>query len=260
MSTNLTTDCHPAECQATFTINGERGDQKFSYGCIVTLQADEKEADTFLWEVISSPPRSGNLLTGSVQSQARLSLPFPGTYIVQLTVTKGDCTAQARHTILVGVSDCVPYPCPYLCHPIEQPEETPARVVAAGILDLGQRPETQGAGSLLTLRAIDPSQGLATLHFEGYDYALSQKGVYVIKALPYQEQAGTLSSHSGQQDQGQSSLVIVQFIQFCEEGFQLRMVDLAQLPNGRPNLGPCMIEVSEVWPHVPQSSKTDCAE
>ncbi|MCP4711202.1 MAG: hypothetical protein GY869_21490, partial [Planctomycetes bacterium] len=51
MTTNLTGDCQAAECQATFTINGKGGDQKFSHGCVVTLQADEKEADTYLWEL-----------------------------------------------------------------------------------------------------------------------------------------------------------------------------------------------------------------
>lgn len=112
MTMNVNSNCQSVECQATFTINGERGHQKFSFGCTVTLQADEKEADSYLWELVSSPPKCANVLTGVTLAQARLALPIPGTYVVQLTLTKGDCTAQDRRIILVGVSDCLPYPYP----------------------------------------------------------------------------------------------------------------------------------------------------
>ncbi len=254
MTARLTSDCQPAECQATFTINGKRGDQRFSYGHIVTLQADDRDADTYLWESISSPPPCENLLTGITQPQARLALPVPGPYIIRLTVVKGDSTAQAQQTILVGISDHLPYPWPYIFHPHEEPPGPAVRVVAAAVVDLGQRSETQGPGSLITLVASDPAQGLATLTFEGYDYSQSQKGVYVVNALPYYEDTYKPPALSAQQDQSQSPLVVVQFVQFCQEGFQLRMVDLAELPNGRPKLGPCMIEVSEIRLHGPQSS------
>jgi hypothetical protein len=256
MTATLSSDCQPAECQATFTINGKRGDQRFSYGHIVTLQADDRAADTYLWESITSPPHCENLLTGITQSQARLALPMPGPYIVRLTLVKGDCTAQAQQTILVGVTDWLPYPWPYFHHPHEEHAGPAVRLVAAAIVDLGQRSETQGPGSLITLVASDPTQGLATLTFEGYDYSQGQKGIYVVNALPYYEGTGKQQGASDQPTQGQAPLVVVQFIQFSQEGFQLRMVDLAELPDGRPKLGPCMIEVCEIRPCAPQSSKT----
>lgn len=525
MTANLNSNCQSAECQATFTINGERGNQKFSFGCMVTLQADEKEADTYLWELISSPPKGGNLLTGITLAQARLALPLPGTYVVQLTVTKGDCTAQERRIILVGASDCLPYPCspyylseddiaaienaagtpngenpfvtqeqldnylsvedkaaieeaagipssdnpfvtqeqldnylsqdakaaiekatirpegtnpfitqkhlddylsegdkaaienatirphgqnpfitqehlldylsgddksaienatikpagdnpfvtqkhldnlrqeyflsqddidaiqlaqgfpnnqnpfvtqkqldhylaedkkdaidyasedanadnpfvvrseiitgpkraavdhaiaeangqnpfvarseiitgpkkaailsasdsagadnPFITHQevadklavIKQPEEQPVRIVAAGMIDLSQRQGVQSSGGLITLVDSDPAQGLATLTFAGYDFDQCHQGVYVIKALPITEPGDQPDPVSGTSGQFPRPIIVVQFVRFFPQGFQLHMVDLAQLPAGRPRLGPCMIEVSKI--------------
>ena len=110
MTTKLTSRCRATDdneggtavCQATFTVQGQRGNQKFLTGGIFTLQADDLSADTYLWEVTSSPPACNYLLTGATQLQAKLSLPGPGAYTVQLTVHKVDCTAQERYILWVA--------------------------------------------------------------------------------------------------------------------------------------------------------------
>ena len=110
MSAKLGRECHsladdgaqPGACRATFTVDGQRGNQKLMGGGIFTLQADDAHAETYLWEVTSSPPACDFLLTGATQPTARLSLPGPSAYVVQLTVTKGTCSAQSRVDPLGG--------------------------------------------------------------------------------------------------------------------------------------------------------------
>jgi|GEM_PF-5473928 len=113
MPTQLTRQCQPADpaqnppgpCKATFTANGRAGNQKLLGGGMVALQADEPLADAYSWEVTSSPPSCDYLLTGATQPQARLVLPGPGAYVVQLTVTKGACSAQ--HRVILWVATAV---------------------------------------------------------------------------------------------------------------------------------------------------------
>jgi hypothetical protein len=110
MSTRLTSDCHPSQggddqpapCQATFTVDGQRGDLKFLTAGVVTLEADQADADSYHWQVTSSPPHCDYLLTGSTQRTAKLSMPGSGAYVVQLTVTHGDCVAQSRVILWVA--------------------------------------------------------------------------------------------------------------------------------------------------------------
>lgn len=45
----------PAVCTAKFTVDGQPGNQTFLNGRIVTLQAKQKDADGYRWEVVSSP-------------------------------------------------------------------------------------------------------------------------------------------------------------------------------------------------------------
>ena len=96
------TAAQPGACRATFTVDGQRGNQKLLGGGIFTLQADDTHAETYLWEVTSSPPACDFLLTGATQPTARLSLPGPSAYVVQLTVTKGTCSAQSRVILWVA--------------------------------------------------------------------------------------------------------------------------------------------------------------
>ena len=110
MAIQLTRQCQPADhgqgqpgsCTATFTANGQTGNQKLLGGGMITLQADDTHADTYVWEVTSSPPSCDYLLTGATQPQAKLVLPGPGAYVVQLTVTKGSCSAQNRVILWVA--------------------------------------------------------------------------------------------------------------------------------------------------------------
>ncbi len=110
MVTKLTSHCQPgdgsngppATCGAAFTVDGQRGNQKFLVGGMVTLQADDKSADTYLWQVTSSPPQCDYLLTGATLPQARLTMPGPGAFVVQLTVTEGECSAQNRAILWVA--------------------------------------------------------------------------------------------------------------------------------------------------------------
>ena len=109
MPTKLTSICQPAEadgqpaaCRATFTVDGQRGNQKCLTGGLVSLLADDAKADVYHWEVISHPPQCDYLLTGTTQPQAQLSLPGSGAYVVQLTVSKGDCVAQSRVILWVA--------------------------------------------------------------------------------------------------------------------------------------------------------------
>jgi hypothetical protein len=90
MTSKLTSGCQPASCQATFTIDGRRGNQKYLTGGVVTLQADETSADTYTWQVVSSPPHCDYLLAGGTLARAKLTVPGPGAYVVQLIVTRGD--------------------------------------------------------------------------------------------------------------------------------------------------------------------------
>lgn len=119
MSIKLNHRCQPAEgvgaspssCHAAFRVDGQAGSQKLLAGGIVQLKAEYLTAVSYQWEVLSSPPACDFLLSGATQSQARLSLPGPGTYTVQLTVKDGDCTAQKR-AILWVASPCRLYRLP----------------------------------------------------------------------------------------------------------------------------------------------------
>jgi hypothetical protein len=92
----------PAACQATFTIDGQSGNQKYLTAGIVTLQADDTSADSFHWQVTSSPPHCDYILTGSTQATAKLTMPGSGAYVVQLSVCKGECVAQSRVILWVA--------------------------------------------------------------------------------------------------------------------------------------------------------------
>ena len=115
MAIQLTRQCQPSDngqgqpgpCRATFTANGQTGNQKLLGGGMITLQADDAHADTYVWEVTSSPPSCDYLLTGATQPQAKLVLPGPGAYVVQLTVTKGSCECPKSCDPLGGDS-CEP--------------------------------------------------------------------------------------------------------------------------------------------------------
>jgi hypothetical protein len=104
MTVKFTKDCQPPKCRATFTVDGQRGNQKYRFGGVVTLAADDPSADSYVWQVVSSPPHCDYLLTGATLPQAKLSLPGPGAYTVQLTLTKGECAVQERVILWVATS------------------------------------------------------------------------------------------------------------------------------------------------------------
>ena len=110
MQIKLTSECqsadggnaHPVVCSAKFTVEGQRGNQKFLTGGIFTLLAEDADAASYLWQVVSSPPDCDYLITGVSQHLAKLSLPGSGAYTVQLTVQKEECTAQERVILWVA--------------------------------------------------------------------------------------------------------------------------------------------------------------
>jgi hypothetical protein len=105
----------------------------------------------------------------------------------------------------------------------------PIRLVAAGNLDLSRvsPPTTPGR---LGVIAADPSRGLATLSFLNFE--ASRRERYVVKALPINARAGQ-----------QREMIVVQFVEFTAGGFTLHMADV---PNKKPALGLCMVEVCEM--------------
>ncbi len=102
---------------------------------------------------------------------------------------------------------------------------------AAGVMDLltKELPPTRVGN----LKAVDndPAKGLATLSFSSY--RLSRQNRYIVKALSVHAQAGKDFRDS----------IIVEFVEFHERGFTLHMI---RLRDKKPQLGPCMIEVSEM--------------
>ncbi len=125
MVTKLTSKCQPidggsaspAACRATFTVDGLRGNQKLLAGGILTLCADDACAESYLWDVAANPPTCDYLLTGAAQREARLSLPGPGAFVVQLTVMRGSCTAQTRSILWVATT-CQLYRLPAASEPL----------------------------------------------------------------------------------------------------------------------------------------------
>ncbi len=302
------------QCSANFTIDGQTGNQKVAAEATVTLQAEVTEATTYQWEVTSSPPDCDYQLTGETQVQATLSLPVSGAYVIQLTLSKGQCEARARR-IVWAVTPHREYCLPATGEPLrfngdeawagdltqviqdvdnnlptleqkgaldaaDQPSETnpfitqsalpaggtageltpeqkaaldaanepsaenpvatiadilasPVRVVAAGLLDLKQTPPVSSPGGL-RLTKNDRSRGLATLTFVGYNP--DRHDAYVVTALPVNSLAGEACRQ----------ILAAEFVRFHAEGFDLRLVNLAYLPAGKPTLGLCMIEVSEI--------------
>ena len=119
MDSKYTSNCESDEsnddcattCHAKFTVDGQRGNQKLLAGNKMSLLAEMERADSYLWEVTSSPPNCDFMLTGATQRKAKLSLPGPGAYTVQLTVAKDDCKAQKR-VILWVATPCRMYRLP----------------------------------------------------------------------------------------------------------------------------------------------------
>jgi hypothetical protein len=103
------------------------------------------------------------------------------------------------------------------------------RLVAAGQIDL------RGGASKVVggLHVVDHQEagGLATLSFTSYRFNQSEN--YVVKALPI----------SGQPATDLRTFSLLQLVAFQPSGFVLQM---AQPLAGTTNLGPCMVEVSEI--------------
>jgi hypothetical protein len=96
MTTDMTT---VQECSADFTLDGQSDNYKAAVGVAVALQANDTEATTYQWQVTSSPPGCDYQLTGEAQAQATLTPQETGAYLIQLTVTKGECEDLARHIL-----------------------------------------------------------------------------------------------------------------------------------------------------------------
>ena len=105
------------------------------------------------------------------------------------------------------------------------------RVVAGGTIDLSQVSPTLSLGGLKLINNR-PEYGLATLSFQ--TYKLDRKKNYLIHALPIT--AGLL--------QDPKDLAVIQLVEFTKDGFTLQM---ARLDAKGFVLGPCMIEVSEIF-------------
>jgi hypothetical protein len=107
MTLKLTRQCapgedQPIECNADFTINGQAGHQKLRSAGTVTLVALWQEPQAaYRWDVTGSPPNCQDLLTHLNPYSVIMQLPGPGAYVVQLTVTKGECLAQTRYILWV---------------------------------------------------------------------------------------------------------------------------------------------------------------
>ena len=105
------------------------------------------------------------------------------------------------------------------------------RVVAGGTIDLSQVSPTLSLGGLKLINNR-PEYGLATLSFP--TYKMERKNNYLIHALPIT--AGLL--------QDPKDLAVIQLVEFAKDGFTLQM---ARLDAKGFVLGPCMIEVSEIF-------------
>ncbi len=94
------TSNQPNGCNAEFTINDQRGNQKVNIGDTVTLRAVDTGATTYKWAVVANPPESKHDLKDSTQPQATLSaLEEPGAYVIQLEVAEDQCVARAHHIV-----------------------------------------------------------------------------------------------------------------------------------------------------------------
>lgn len=273
------------EFSAKFMINGAAGNVKITVGGTVALQAEHVSENVYYaWHVTCAPYGCDYVLSNTDLSQAMLTLKTPGVYIVQLTVDKADETDVVRHivwatseqrkyclpatgeplrfsgdegwagdllTVIRDVEDYLPSPnqkaalaaanAPSATNPVATLADIGLiRVVAAGVIDLRQsrqqaRPPYHGH-SFGGLRVLENhvDQGWAILTFD--KYASNAADTFLVNALPVNEEAG----------QPARPIISVQFVSFTETGFKLQMVDLGQLPVGRPALGRCMLEVKQI--------------
>jgi hypothetical protein len=135
---------------------------------------------------------------------------------------------------------------PSAANPLATMADIPViRTVAASSVDLSRvlPPTTPGRIGVI---ASDPSRGLATLSFVNYD--ASRRDAYIVKALPINARAGRQhgdrEGHENKKDDDdRREIVVVQLVEFAAGGFTLHMVEL---PNRKPALGPCLVEVSEI--------------
>lgn len=87
------------QCDASFLINSQPGNQSVASGAQVALLAGDATASSYTWTVTASPPDSEYVLTGADQAEAVLTPKTPGAYTIQLRVAKADCEALARDTM-----------------------------------------------------------------------------------------------------------------------------------------------------------------
>ncbi len=83
------------QCDASFLINSQPGNQSVASGAQVALLAGDATASSYTWTVTASPPDSEYVLTGADQAEAVLTPKTPGAYTIQLRVAKADCEALA---------------------------------------------------------------------------------------------------------------------------------------------------------------------
>lgn len=125
MTTHVTRQCEPnngsgpsPECNADFTVDGQCGSVKLHPGGTVTLAAVWQHPQAvYLWEVISTPPNCQHLLIRITPYAATLTIPQPGAYVVQLSVSHGACHTQ-QHTILWAVTPRLLYGIPATSEPL----------------------------------------------------------------------------------------------------------------------------------------------
>jgi hypothetical protein len=117
------------------------------------------------------------------------------------------------------------------------------QIVAAGMVDLSATTPDGMFGGLRVVRNGD-GWGMATLSFDGY--ALSKQQNYVIKALPV---------NAGVRRQKFNEMIVVQFVEFQEDGFVLQMSQPFVHGDGRAALGPCMVEVTELMAEGPAPAR-----
>lgn len=104
-------------CSALFTANGQHGQWQFAPGSSITLEADEKNAERYHWEIVISPPERERAFTYVAAHTILLRLPQPGAYVVELTVSKGKCHAQHR-AIVWAVTPQLMYRLPATSEPL----------------------------------------------------------------------------------------------------------------------------------------------
>ena len=90
------------QCDASFLINSQPGNQSVASGAQVALLAGDATASSYTWTVTASPPDSEYVLTGADQAEAVLTPKTPGAYTIQLRVAKADCEALARAILWVA--------------------------------------------------------------------------------------------------------------------------------------------------------------